>query len=125
VSALFALGATAVEGRFREFVREGASALLRPTGIAVLAFLALSVISISWSQFNDISIQALGEFWLPIAGAFILCQVLPKRMTRLAFWILAGSVAAACLLIVVELETGLTLRRSLGMRADSFIWSGS
>ncbi|GEO13495.1 O-antigen ligase family protein [Microvirga aerophila] len=123
VSALSALGATALEGRFRQLVRESASALFRPTGIAVLAFLALSVISISWSQFNDISIQALGEFWLPIAGAFILCQVLPKRMTRQAFWMLAGSVAAACLLIIVELETGLTLRRSLGMRADSFIFN--
>jgi O-antigen ligase len=123
LSALCALGATAAEGRLRQLVREAASAMGAPLGLAVLAFLGWSVASIAWSPFKDLSSAALGEFWLPVAAGFVLALVLPQRLTPGAFWVLTGCVLAACLLIVADLRTGLAARAALGMRADTFIFN--
>ncbi|MFC4174614.1 O-antigen ligase family protein [Microvirga sp. GCM10011540] len=123
VSALCALGAVAAEGRLRQVGREALAALKSPLGLAILAFLAWSAISIGWSPFKSLSLFTLGELWIPVASAFTVALVLPRRMTRAAFWLLAASTAAACLLIVVELRTGLALRQSLGMRANTFIFN--
>jgi O-antigen ligase len=123
ISALFALAAAVAEGQLRQPMRDAAKALYTPLGMAASAFLAWCLVSITWSQFKTASLLSSGEFLLPIAAAFFLCLVLPQRMTRAAFRLLAASAAAACLLIVLELETGLVVRRMLGIRADSFIFN--
>ncbi|HZH50325.1 MAG TPA: O-antigen ligase family protein [Microvirga sp.] len=123
LSALCSLGCVGAEGRLRQVGRDASLALRRPLGLAVLAFLAWSLVSIAWSPFRAVSFFALGELWLPIASAFVVALVLPARMTRAAFWLLAASVAAACLLIVADLRTGLVVREALGMRAYSFIFN--
>lgn len=123
LSALFCLGAVAAEGGLRQLGRDAASALASPLGLAVTAFLAWSVTSIAWSPFKDLSVTALGELWIPIACGFVLSLVLPERMTSGAFRLLAVSVVAACLLILVDLTTGLAARQALGMRANTFIFN--
>jgi O-antigen ligase len=123
LSALFALAAVMAEGRLRRFLGEATSALTSPLGLAALAFLGWTFVSVSWSEFPGTSLRALGEVWFPVASAFIVGIALPKRMTRLAFWLLAGSFAIACILIMVELRTDLALRRALGMRWNTYIFN--
>lgn len=123
LSALCVLGAVAAEGRLKELARDIGNALRPPLGLVALAFLGWSLVSVGWSEFRGLSLRALGEFWLPLAAALVLGLRLPQRMTRLAFWILAGSAVAACLLIIAELSTGLTMRQSLGMRFNSYIFN--
>jgi O-antigen ligase len=123
LSAASAVGATAAEGQLRRLGRDAVAALASPLGLAVLAFLAWSVASIAWSPFKALSVTALGELWIPIACGFVLALVLPERMTRGGFWLLAGCVVAACLLIVADLRTGLVAREALGMRANTFIFN--
>ncbi|MGO4572745.1 O-antigen ligase family protein [Microvirga sp. 2TAF3] len=125
VAALCALGAIAAEGQGRRFGQDVWTALASPLGLAVLAFLAWCVVSIGWSEFKRVSIEGFGEFWLAVAGAFILGLTLPQRMTRSAFWLLIGASIAACCMMIFELRTGLALRKSLGMRWQSFIFNRS
>lgn len=123
LSTLCSVGAVAAEGQMRRLVRDALSALASPLGLAVAAFFGWSVISIAWSPFKTLSVMALGELWIPIACGFLLALVLPERMTRGAFWLLAGSVLAACLLILADLTTGLAARQAFGMRANTFIFN--
>ena len=122
-SALFSLGAVAVEGRLRQVSREGFSALASPLGAAVLAFFAWGLASVGWSEFKVVSLMAFGEFWLPVAAAFVLSQTLASRMTRAGFWLLAGGFVLACAMMVFELRTGLSLRHALGRRSHTFIFN--
>jgi len=122
-SALFSLGAAAAERRLRQVSREGFSALATPLGAAVLAFLAWCLVSVGWSEFKDVSLLAFGEFWLPIAAAFILSQTLASRMTRAGFRLLAIAFGLACVMMVFELRTGLSLRHALGRRSHTFIFN--
>lgn len=123
LSAAFALAALGVEGRFETFRRDAQAALASPLGLMVLAFLGWSVISLAWSAARPTAVRALGEFWLPVAAAFVLALTLPGRMSRTSLWLLAGSIAIACGVIMIELETGLAWRRSIGMRSDRFIFN--
>jgi len=122
-SALFSLGAVAVEGRLRQVSRQGVSALASPLGAAVLAFFAWGLASVGWSEFKAVSLMAFGEFWLPVAAAFVLSQTLASRMTRVGFWLLAGGFVLACVMMVFELRTGLSLRHALGRRSHTFIFN--
>jgi O-antigen ligase len=122
-SAVFSLGAAAAEGRLRQVLREGFAALASPLGAAVLAFLAWSLVSVGWSEFKAASLLAFGEFWLPVAAAFVLSHTLAWRMTRSGFWLLAGAFVLACAMMVFELRTGLSLRRTLGLRSNTFIFN--
>lgn len=123
LSALCALGATAAEGRLRGVAREALEVLMRPLGLTVLGFLGWSLLSVIWSDFRLVSLGSLGEFWLPVAAGFVLTLTLARRLNRQAFWLLGAAFLAACAMIVLELATGLTLRQSLGRRADSFIFN--
>ncbi|WP_230531808.1 O-antigen ligase family protein [Microvirga roseola] len=121
--ALFSLGAVAAEGKLRPLARTAASALASPLGLAALAFLAWCLVSIGWSEFKATSLDAFGEFVLPLAAAFVLALTLARRVTRAAFWLLAGALVAACLSITFELRTGLAWRQALGVNAYSFIFN--
>lgn len=123
LSAVCALGAATAEGQARRVLHDAAAALKSPLGLSVLAFLAWTLASIGWSEFKTLSLQGWGEFWLSVAAGFAVAMTLPKRLTPAAFWVLAGAMVAACLLIVVELSTWLAVRKSLGMRADVFIFN--
>ncbi|WP_445501777.1 O-antigen ligase family protein [Microvirga sp. G4-2] len=89
----------------------------------MLAFFGWSLLSIGWSEFKSVSLFSLGEVWLPIAAALILALTLPKHLTRQMFWLLAGAFVLSGIIIVMELRTGLALRRAIRMRADPFIFN--
>jgi O-antigen ligase len=125
VSAALALAAVAAEGRLREFLREAASVLNSPLGIAVLMFFGWCLASIGWSEFRMTSWLGLGEFWLPIAAVFVLSLTLARQIPRGMFKILTGAFLLACIMILVELGTGLALRREIGLRAEAFIFNRS
>ncbi|MCG7392620.1 O-antigen ligase family protein [Microvirga sp. ACRRW] len=123
LSAVLCLVATGLEGRAQSFRREYSAALMTPLGIAVLAFFAWCLVSIGWSEFRAVSLRSFGEFWLPIAAGLVLALTLPQRLTPRMFALLAGAFALAGLIIIAELQTGMILRKTLGVRADPYIFN--
>jgi exopolysaccharide production protein ExoQ len=122
-ATLLALLAALLEGRSDDLVRKTKDALATPLGRVGLAFFGWTLVSIAWSAFPATSAAAFGEFWLPVAAALVLSLALPSRVRTWGWWLFAGSLAVACVMIVYELHTGLALRRDLGMRAVSFIFN--
>jgi O-antigen ligase len=125
VAAVLAVLALGLEQGWTALQRELAASLASPLGRAVLAFLVWSVLSLAWSEFPGLSLQALLEFWLPVACALVLSLVLPTRVPRWGVWFLTGTLAIACVMIILELRTGLELRRAVGMRSHTFIFNRS
>jgi O-antigen ligase len=123
LAAALAILATLSEGRLAEFARDARKTLSTALGITALSFLVWTVISVAWSEFPVTSLRALGEFWLSVAFAFVLAISLPARVTRSTFWLLAISCAFAALMMLVELHTGMSLRRALHVRANTFIFN--
>lgn len=123
VAMVAALAAMAVEGRAREWLAEAAAALRTPLGLAVLGFLGFAALSITWSVVPGTSLQALAEFGLTLAGAFVLALALPQRMPQRRPLLLAFSTALACVLILLQLWTDVAVRRAFGLRAEEFIFN--
>ena len=123
VAAFLALAAVAAERGWAGLRADLLTGLRTPLGRSALTFLAWSVISLLWSEFRGVSLAALLEFWFPVAGALLLSVTLPSRLPRWGVWVLAAALALACAAILLELQTGLALRRTLGMRSHSFIFN--
>ncbi|MBF9232120.1 O-antigen ligase family protein [Microvirga alba] len=125
LSALCSLAALAAEGNLHPFVRRVVAALRSPLGVTALVFAGWSLLSVGWSEFRGLSLAALGEFWLPIACAFVVALALPRHLMRPAFGLLAGAIVAACFMMIIELRTGLAFRQMIGRRWNSFIFNRS
>ncbi|HZH12403.1 MAG TPA: O-antigen ligase family protein [Microvirga sp.] len=123
LSAALCLAAAALEGRLQSVLRELWSALRSPLGLATLVFFAWCLLSIGWSEFRGLSFRAFGEFWLPIAAALVLGLTLPKHINPNMFWLFLGAYLLSGVMIVGELQTGMVLRRALGVRYDTFIFN--
>lgn len=123
LSALFALAATGLEGRFRSLWQDIVSALISPVGLASLAFFLWCAISISWSEFKLVSLRSFGEFWIPIAATLVLGLTLVQRLTPRMFMLLAAVFVLSCLDIAIELATHRALRAMAEARADSYIFN--
>jgi hypothetical protein len=124
LAAAAALAAVAVEGRTQSFLNDAAQHLRTPLGLAVLGFLAWAALSVTWSPVRATSLHALGELLLPVAAAFILVLTLPPRMPPWqAGWIFGAAAALACVLIGLELRTGIGVRGALGLRAHAFLFN--
>ncbi|WP_210485696.1 O-antigen ligase family protein [Microvirga antarctica] len=123
LAAVAAVAAVLLDGQGRSFARAAIAQLATPLGISVAAFFAWGLASIGWSEFPAVSLLAFGEFWLSVAFAWVLAVTLPERMTRQAFGLLALSCCIAAAIVVVELRTGMVLRRMLDVRANSFIFN--
>ncbi|HEY8382667.1 MAG TPA: O-antigen ligase family protein [Microvirga sp.] len=123
LAAILALLALAREGDLGAFQGRAVAALRTPLGLAALALAGWGLVSSGWSAFPALSLRALGEFWLPVLSAFILALALPGRVPRSIPWLLAGAAALACLVIVIELRTGLAFRRQVGLRDAAFIFN--
>ncbi len=123
LAAALAILATMSEGRLGELAGEARRHLVTPLGIAALSFLGWTFISVAWSEFPATSLRALGEFWLSVAFALVLAISLPARVTRSAFLLLAISCTVAALMMLVELHTGMSLRRALQVRSNTFIFN--
>jgi exopolysaccharide production protein ExoQ len=123
ICALLGLLALSLEQGWGAVPKTLAAGLRVPLGRVALLFLAWSVLSLSWSEFRGPSALALLEFWFPVACALVLAQILPARVPPWGVWVLAGTLALACAAILLELHTGLALRRALGMRSATFIFN--
>jgi len=124
-STLCALGGAAAERRIGDVVRDLRSALAAPLGLAALAFLAWSALSLLWSGARPTTLHFLGEFWLPVGSALLLSLILPQRLSRAGLWLIAGALVLGCAIILVELALGLDHRRALGARAAGYIFNRS
>lgn len=124
-SALLSLIAAGLEGRIRSVLQAVLASLASPLGWAVAAFFGWCLISIGWSEFKLVSLRALGEFWLSVAATFILALTLAEHLTRKMFWGLAVAFVLAGLIILIELKTGLRLRKALGVSSRAYIFNRS
>ena len=122
LAAALAILATMSEGRLGELAGEARRHLVTPLGIAALSFLGWTFISVAWSEIPATSLRALGEFWLSVAFALVLAISLPARVTRSAF-LLLDLLTVAALMMLVELHTGMSLRRALQVRSNTFIFN--
>jgi O-antigen ligase len=125
LSTLCALGGLIAEGGWRDLVARVRAALATPLGLATLAFLGWSGLSVMWSGARPVSLHYLGEFWLPVCTALVLAFILPSRLSRAGLWTIAAFLVLACAMVLFELATGITYRRTLGLRADGHIFNRS
>ena len=123
VVAAVTLTALLAEGRLRGWLAEAVTALTSPLGLAVLAFLGFAALSTAWSAAPALSLTTLIEFGAALAGAFIVCLVLPRRMPQRRPLMLAVSLGLACAVILLQLWTDSAIRRAVALRADDFIYN--
>lgn len=114
-------------GRWRE--KPGAlpglllSPLRTPLGLAALAFLAWSILSIAWSPFPGLSLRVLGEFLPTLVAAYLLARLAPGRIPDAAAPLGCLAVTASGLFIAVDLALDLPFERALGHRAAAFVFN--
>jgi O-antigen ligase len=125
LAALFALGATAAEGRLTQLGHDLWARLSTPLGAAILAFLLWGLASAAWSPWPTLSLFGWGEFVLPLAAAFTAASILPARMDRYSVVFLAVAMMLAAALVLADLATGMKAREAMGMRALPFVLNRS
>jgi hypothetical protein len=123
LSAALAVGASLADGRAPEIAARLRAWLSTPVAIATGAFLALALLSQTWSEARGTTLFALGEFLLPLGAGLVLAASLPQRAPKGTDLLLAASLIAAAALIVLDLGTGLAWRAALGIDAESFIFN--
>ncbi|GJE39128.1 O-antigen ligase family protein [Methylobacterium persicinum] len=122
VAALAFLG-----GRWREEPRALPGLLVAPLrtplGLACLAFLGWSVLSIAWSPFPALSLRVLGEFLPTLISAYFLVILAPGRIPAFAAPMAALAVVVAGVIIAIDLALDLPLERLLGHRVAAFVFN--
>ena len=93
---------------------------LSPLAWASAAFVALALISWSWSVDRTETWRTLEEGVLPLgAGALLLC-FLPRLAPRWTVLAVAIGVIAAALVPIAELRSGMPIRKALHLRVAAF-----
>lgn len=126
LAALCALAARLVERRHGVPHRvkvEWHNPFLRAWGLSAAAFVVWCLLSIGWSHVPARSFFVFGEATAPFAAGLILLATMPRSIPAWFIRVAACLFALACLLMIVELETGLALRQQLDLRAQSFIFN--
>jgi O-antigen ligase len=123
LATFLALAALVAEGEVHRFIADARAAAASPLGRAVFAFMLWAVLSVAWSGNRAASAQALVEFFLTTGATAGLALLLPGRVPRYALWVVAGAVALACASMLLELATGMALRRAIGVRSATYIFN--
>ena len=122
-AAAFCAAALTAEG-WRPPLRRATALLRSPIGLALTAFLLWSLVTLAWSHRPLQGVMAWGELALPLAcGAAIAAsgRFLPTPALGRA---LALAIIAAAVLMMLELATGLALRRALDIgRQETFVFN--
>lgn len=121
LAAAFAVAAKLLDGGGAALRAVVARSLAGPLGLACVAFLAWALLSAGWSASPALSVQALGEFTLPLVAALVLAAALPAVDRRHAALALGASLLLASAMVLADLASGLALRRATGLRPDSFV----
>lgn len=124
LSAIAFLAALWQRGGLRELFDRMCGALTRPIGLAVVAFLLWSLVSLGWSHRPAQGLAMWGEFALPLACGLVIAASSGLRPDIRLSRALAIAIILACALIMVELASGLSQRAQLGIgRPYGFIFN--
>jgi len=121
VAAVLFLAASLMRSGPAATGRELAAPLLRPVGLAALAFLAWCGLSLAWSPFPALSLRTLAEFLPTLIAAYGLTRLAPPRLPAGTAALAAGMLAVAALFTVASLASDLAPQRALGQRAALFV----
>lgn len=123
ISALLALCAAAAEGTLGRLLDDMRGKLLSLPGMAVLAFLAWALISLSWTYSFRVGSFAFGELLLAATAGFVIAMALPGRMPRWLPAFAASVVIVAAAIVFIDIKTGFYVRRLVGALAIIFIYN--
>ncbi|WP_449254626.1 O-antigen ligase family protein [Bosea sp. (in: a-proteobacteria)] len=124
LAAVPLVAAAVAAGEAREVAAGLRRLLATPPGLALAAFLGWALLSILWSHDKADSLRAWGELVLPIV--FALALAASGRFRPRPAWLraLALAIILACLLVMVELASGLSQRAALGLgKLMSFVFN--
>ncbi|GJD36809.1 O-antigen ligase family protein [Methylobacterium aerolatum] len=99
--------------------------LVSPPGLAALAFLAWSVISLAWSPFPALSLRMLSEFLPTLLAAYCLARLAPGRLPGFAPTLGAVAVVLSAAYVAVDLAADMPVERFLGSRVAAFVFNRS
>lgn len=120
LAAVLAVAGVWASGRLGE-MRRRLSGCLTPLPLAGLMFVGLAALSIGWSHVPKVSVQALGEFLLPLTAALLLALAYAVAPPRRLGLLLALGIGLAAIGVMVDLRTGMAFRRAAGLRPDLFV----
>lgn len=124
LSAIAFLAALWLRGGLRELFDRMRGALTRPIGLALVAFLLWSLISLGWSHAPMQGLAMWGEFALPLLCGLVVAAAGGLRPDILLSRALAIAIILASVLIMIELASGLSQRAQLGIgRPYGFIFN--
>lgn len=122
-TAAFCAAALAAEG-WRPSARRGTALLRDPIGLALCAFLLWALVTLAWSHRPLQGFMAWGELALPLACGVVIAASGRFRPSPALGRALALAIAAAAVLMMLELATGLALRRTLDIgRQETFVFN--
>jgi O-antigen ligase len=124
LSALAFLAALWQRGDLRGLPERLRRALASPIGLAIAAFLLWSLISLGWSHRPMQGLAMWGEFALPLLCGLVIAASGGLRPDIGLSRALAIAIILACVLIMIELASGLSQRAQLGIgRPYGFIFN--
>lgn len=115
LSALCFLGAALADQGAAALLRRLRDLLLSPIGLALAGFLLWSLVSILWSHRPAASLAMWGELAVPLASGLVIAASGWFRPRPAWLRALALAIILACLLVIVELASGLSQRAALGI----------
>lgn len=115
LAGLCFLAAALADGRAPAVLRRLRDLSLTPIGLALGGFLLWSLVSILWSHRPLASLAMWGELVIPLACGLAIAasgrfQPRPAWLRALAF-----AIILACILVMIELASGLSQRAALGI----------
>lgn len=118
-ASLFLAAALARDGR--DALRDCLGPLQTPLGLSVLAFLGWCGLSLAWSPLPALSLRTASEFLPTLIAAYLVARLAPGRLPAGAPMLAAWMLGLACVVIVIDLASGLPLRQALGGRVADFV----
>lgn len=124
LAALCFLGAALADQGAPAFLRRLRDLVLTPIGLALGAFLLWSLVSILWSHRPIASLVMWGELAIPLACGLLIAASGWFRPRPAWLRALALAIILACVLVIIELASGMSQRATLGIgKLMSFVFN--
>ncbi len=123
IAAFFSVMALWRSGQMQTAVDQAIGAAREPGAILAIGLLVLMAVSILWAHDPAASANQFLQFILPVLAGVLLALAFPVIAVRerMAWWIAGAAIAAAIMLI--DIKTGLTLRKLTGGRATDYSYN--
>jgi O-antigen ligase len=115
LSTLALLAAALLQEGARPVLRRLAAGLTSPIGVALTLFLLWALLSVSWSHRIVPGLSMWGELALPVLCGLALATSRQLSLKPVFYRAFATMLALAALLMIVELNVGLSQRVALGL----------